>query len=107
MAGDPADDPVVGQPELGHHVERDQVADQLVGLFGELVGKVGGRGRIVDQGGGGHLELEDQQRQGDGHNVVGQGEQARHAGQVIAPAGGAQIGRHRHDGPPDYMLRDR
>ena len=101
MAGHVAEHPVVGQPELGDHVERDHVADQLVGLFGELVGKVGGRGRIVDQGGGGHLQLEEQQRQGDGHHVVGQGEQPRHARQVIAWAGRAQVGRRRHDEPPD------
>jgi hypothetical protein len=37
VAGRPAD-PVAGQPELGHHIERDQVADELVGLLGELGG---------------------------------------------------------------------
>jgi hypothetical protein len=51
VAGHPAEDPVVGQPELGHDIERDQAADQLVGQLGELGGQVGGRGGIGDLGG--------------------------------------------------------
>jgi len=48
VAGHLAEDPVVGQPELGYDVERDQVADQLVGLLGEGSGKVGGRVLVGD-----------------------------------------------------------
>ncbi len=55
LPGDAAEYPVVDQPELGDDVERDHVADQLVGALAELRGEFGGRGRVGHLGGGRHL----------------------------------------------------
>jgi hypothetical protein len=74
VAGRVAEDPVAGQPEPGDDVERDDVTDQLVSLLRQLDGEVGGRIRIGHLDRGRHCQLQDQQGEGDGHHVVGQGQ---------------------------------
>jgi len=96
LSGDPAEDPVVNEPELGDDVERDNVADQLISALPELAGELGGRVGVDERGRGRHVQLQDQQGDSDGHHAVRQGEQAVHARQVAARAGGDGIGRHRH-----------
>ena len=91
--GDPAEDPVVNEPELGDDVERDNVTDQLVRALPELGGELGGRVGVGERGRGWHVQLQDQQGDSDGHHAVRQGEQAVHARQVAARAGGDGIGR--------------
>ena len=56
----------------------------------------GGRVWVGKGGRGRHIQLQDQQRDSDGHHAVGQSEQAVHARQIAARTSGDGIGRHRH-----------
>jgi hypothetical protein len=42
LSGDPAEDPVVNEPELGDDVKGNHVADQRVSAFAKLGGEFGG-----------------------------------------------------------------
>src|SRR6185369_7173419 len=53
LTGDPAEDPVVNEPELGDDLERDNVTDQLVSALPELGGELGGRVGVGERGRGG------------------------------------------------------
>src|SRR6185369_8331965 len=57
LSGDPAEDPVVNEPELGDDVERDNVTDQLISALPELAGELGGRVGIDERGRGRHVQL--------------------------------------------------
>ena len=82
VSGDVPEHPVMAQPELTDHIERDQVAGELRRAGAEFVPER--QGRIVMPGRqGGKLELENQQGEGDGHHAVGQGEQAVHSRQFV------------------------
>jgi hypothetical protein len=73
MLDDPVEDPVVDEPELGDDVEGNYVADELVSVLVKLGGELGSRGGINELCRIRHVELQDEQRDSDGHHAIGQG----------------------------------
>ena len=94
VAAHAAEDAVVHHPELGNDEERDQIARQLRPVGAESVPQLpSGVGILREQGGGWHLQLQDQQGQGDGDDAVGQRQEAVDAWHVLV----VRLGRHPHE----------